>query len=115
MGGCDHPRRALARRRVADRGRVSGGHPDTTLVAVVSPNNPTGQVIEGDALRRLSAALPGVLLLVDLAYVEFADEDLTALVAELPNAVAFRTLSRPGGWPGSASGTPSGLPRRSRR
>ncbi|GDX79110.1 hypothetical protein LBMAG42_09210 [Deltaproteobacteria bacterium] len=74
--------------------------PDTTLVAVVSPNNPTGQVIEGDALRRLSAALPGVLLLVDLAYVEFADEDLTALVAELPNAVAFRTLSKAWGLAG---------------
>jgi histidinol-phosphate aminotransferase len=74
--------------------------PDTTVVAVVSPNNPTGQVIDADTLRRLSAALPGVLLLVDLAYVEFADEDLTAVVAELPNAVAFRTLSKAWGLAG---------------
>ncbi len=73
---------------------------DTTLVAVVSPNNPTGQVVRGDVLRRLSAALPGVLLLVDLAYVEFADEDLTAVVAALPNAVAFRTLSKAWGLAG---------------
>lgn len=74
--------------------------PDTSVVAVVSPNNPTGQVITAAALRRLSAALPGVLLLVDLAYVEFADEDLTAVVAELPNAVAFRTLSKAWGLAG---------------
>ena len=74
--------------------------PNTSVVAVVSPNNPTGQVISGAALRQLSAALPGVLLLVDLAYVEFADEDLSAVVLELPNAVAFRTLSKAWGLAG---------------
>ena len=79
---------------------LAAATPDTTLVAVVSPNNPTGQVIDADALRRLSAALPRVLLLVDLAYVEFADEDLTAVVADLPNAVAFRTLSKAWGLAG---------------
>ena len=64
----------------------------TSLVAVVSPNNPTGQVIDAAMLRALSAALPNVLLLVDLAYVEFADEDLTAVVEQLENAVAFHTM-----------------------
>lgn len=72
----------------------------TTLVAVVSPNNPTGQVITGAALRALSAALPDVLLLVDLAYVEFADDDLTSVVTTLPNAVAFRTTSKAWGLAG---------------
>lgn len=72
----------------------------TTLVAVVSPNNPTGQVVTAERLRALSAALPDVLLLVDLAYVEFADEDLTSVVAELPNAVAFRTMSKAWGLAG---------------
>ncbi len=74
--------------------------PDTAVVAVVSPNNPTGQVATAAMLRRLSAALPDVLLMVDLAYVEFADEDLTPVVAELPNAVAFRTLSKAWGLAG---------------
>lgn len=73
---------------------------DTTIVAVVSPNNPTGQVATAAMLRRLSAALPDVLLMVDLAYVEFADEDLTPVVAALPNAVAFRTLSKAWGLAG---------------
>lgn len=72
----------------------------TSLVAVVSPNNPTGQVITAERLRALSAALPDVLLLVDLAYVEFADHDLTSVVAELPNAVAFRTFSKAWGLAG---------------
>ena len=72
----------------------------TTLVAVVSPNNPTGQVISAEMLRALSAALPNVLLLVDLAYVEFADEDLTSVVEQLENAVAFRTMSKAWGLAG---------------
>ncbi len=73
---------------------------DTTMVALVSPNNPTGQVATADMLRRLGAAVPDVLLLVDLAYVEFADEDLTDVVKDLPNAIAFRTLSKAYGLAG---------------
>ncbi len=72
----------------------------TTAIAVVSPNNPTGAVITSSELRRLSAGAPDVLLLVDLAYVEFADEDLTDVVLSLPNAVAFRTLSKAYGFAG---------------
>lgn len=72
----------------------------TTLVAVVSPNNPTGATISADELRRLSAAAPNAVLLVDLAYVEFADEDLTPVALGLPNAVAFRTASKAWGLAG---------------
>lgn len=72
----------------------------TTLIAVVSPNNPTGAVATSEDLRRLSAAAPNALLLVDLAYVEFADEDLTDLALSLPNALVFRTLSKAWGLAG---------------
>ncbi len=82
----------------------------TTVIAVVSPNNPTGQVISAEALRNLAAAAPNVLLMVDLAYVEFADDDLTALVAELPNAIAFRTLSKAWGLAGLRVGYAVGPP-----
>ncbi|MCB9664812.1 MAG: TIGR01548 family HAD-type hydrolase [Alphaproteobacteria bacterium] len=73
---------------------------DTTAIAVVSPNNPTGQVIRADELRRLAAGAPDAVLLVDLAYVEFADEDLTEAVLALPQALAFRTLSKAWGLAG---------------
>ena len=66
----------------------------TGLVAVVSPNNPTGGVITGDELVRLSAACPDCMLMVDGAYTEFADEDLTKTALTLPNAVVFRTVSK---------------------
>ncbi|MCA9515761.1 MAG: histidinol-phosphate aminotransferase family protein [Myxococcales bacterium] len=78
--------------------------PDTGAVAVVSPNNPTGAVITGAALRELAAAAPGAAILCDLAYAEFADEDLTAVALELDNALVFRTLSKAWGLAGARVG-----------
>lgn len=66
----------------------------TRVIAVVSPNNPTGAVIAADQLAQLAGAAPRALLMVDLAYTEFADEDLTPLALSLPNAVIVRTFSK---------------------
>jgi histidinol-phosphate aminotransferase len=72
----------------------------TTLISVVSPNNPTGAVATADDLQRLSDARPGALILLDHAYVEFADDDLTPLALTLPNVIVFRTLSKAWGLAG---------------
>jgi len=72
----------------------------TTMIAVVSPNNPTGAVASRHDLEALSAAAPWATLLVDLAYTEFADEDLTGAALALPNAVAIRTFSKAFGLAG---------------
>lgn len=80
----------------------------TRVVAVVSPNNPTGGVIGRAVLERLSAALPRVLLMVDLAYTEFASEDLTDAALALPNAVIVRTFSKAFGLAGLRVGYAAG-------
>lgn len=72
----------------------------TALVVVTSPNNPTGAVASAAALRALQAAAPQAVLLVDLAYVEYADEDLTETALSLPNAVVVRTFSKARGLAG---------------
>ena len=74
--------------------------PRTAVAAFVSPNNPTGAAAGADDLRRLSAALPNGLVLVDLAYAEYADEDLTQTALALPNTVVFRTFSKAWGLAG---------------
>jgi histidinol-phosphate aminotransferase len=74
--------------------------PTTTAIMVVSPNNPTGGVISAEDLVRLSAAAPGAAILLDLAYVEFADVDLTAQALTLPNVLVFRTMSKAWGLAG---------------
>lgn len=70
------------------------------VLAVVTPNNPTGAVATAEDLRALADACPQCLLLVDLAYGDFADEDLTAAALELSNAVVLRSFSKAGGLAG---------------
>jgi histidinol-phosphate aminotransferase len=73
---------------------LAAANEDTALVFVVSPNNPTGAIATVDDLERLAAALPKALIVLDAAYAEFADCDLTAAALRLPNVVVVRTLSK---------------------
>jgi len=73
---------------------------DVTAIAVVSPNNPTGAVARTDQFRALALEAPWAVVLADLAYVEFADEDPTRALLDLPNVVIFRTFSKAWGLAG---------------
>lgn len=68
------------------------------LAVVVSPNNPTGSVLAPAALHKLADAYP--LVVLDAAYAEFADEDLTPIALERDNVVVLRTLSKAFGLAG---------------
>jgi len=89
---------------------ISAISPNTSVITVVTPNSPTGLAVSRDDLKSLSLAAPDALLLVDLAYIDFADEDLTSAVLELPNAVAVRTLSKAWGLAGLRVGFACGNP-----
>jgi histidinol-phosphate aminotransferase len=80
----------------------------TAAIVVVTPNNPNGLVATANELRRLSERAPQALLIVDMAYGEFADVDLTATVLSLPNAVMMRTLSKAWGLAGLRVGYAAG-------
>lgn len=72
----------------------------TGVIAVVTPNNPTGAIATPGDIARLAAAAPHAVILVDLAYVEFADADPTAEVLGPANVVVARTLSKAWGLAG---------------
>lgn len=74
------------------------------LIAVISPNNPTGCVASRDDLARLSAAAGDIPILLDHAYVEYADADLTAFALERPNVIVARTFSKAWGLAGCRVG-----------
>jgi histidinol-phosphate aminotransferase len=76
----------------------------TAVVAIVSPNNPTGGVATLADVRGLAAAAPHALILLDHAYVEYADEDLTAAVLDIPNVLVLRTFSKAWGLAGCRVG-----------
>jgi histidinol-phosphate aminotransferase len=66
---------------------------DPDIVCIASPNNPTGVVVELDAVRALHDA-GRALVIVDEAYVEFGGESAAALLDELPRLVVCRTFSK---------------------
>ncbi|MCB9741650.1 MAG: TIGR01548 family HAD-type hydrolase [Alphaproteobacteria bacterium] len=80
----------------------------TRMVVVTSPNNPTGGVATVEDLQRISQALPEAMLLVDLAYTEYAEEDLSAAALALPNAVIVRSFSKAWGLAGLRVGFVAG-------
>ena len=61
--------------------------PDTTVVWVCNPNNPTGTHVPAEAVAEFVASVPErVLVVIDEAYWEFADERAPGLTAN----VSFR-------------------------
>jgi histidinol-phosphate aminotransferase len=74
------------------------------MVVIVSPNNPTGGVASREDVRRIAAAAPRSLLLLDQAYIEYADEDTDPAVLDLPNVVVVRTMSKAWGLAGCRVG-----------
>lgn len=79
---------------------------DTGLAIVVSPNNPTGQTVATDDLLRIAdqAQSSGAFLLVDNAYIEFADEDPSQALFSHPNILVLRTFSKAWGMAGLRTG-----------
>ena len=77
-------------------GLVSACGPDTKIVFLCSPNNPTGTLIPRDDVARAAEALADrTLVVVDEAYVEFSDQpSLVSEVVNYENLVVLRTLSK---------------------
>lgn len=65
-----------------------------TVLFLTTPNNPTGLVIGTAEMVALARALPHTLVVADLAYVEFVDEDPTAALRDLSNVIVVRTFSK---------------------
>src|SRR6185503_17166214 len=70
---------------------VAEKQPDVTIIC--SPNNPTGCVIDDDALRALLEASRG-LVVIDEAYHEFAGRSVVPLLNEHENLIVLRTFSK---------------------
>ncbi|URQ59600.1 histidinol-phosphate transaminase [Pantoea alhagi] len=66
------------------------------LVYMCSPNNPTGNLIDPEAIRQLLEMTRGKALVVaDEAYIEFCPQaTLAGWIAEYPHLVVLRTLSK---------------------
>jgi histidinol-phosphate aminotransferase len=68
--------------------------PDTKLVYLVSPNNPTGVTYEAADVAGLLEEHPETLFIVDEAYFEFHGRSVMELVRSSRNLVVTRTFSK---------------------
>jgi histidinol-phosphate aminotransferase len=77
------------------------------IVFLCSPNNPTGNLMDPEAVLRIAARLAGrSLVVVDEAYVEFAGSaSLARQMAHHSNLCVLRTLSKAHGLAGARCGT----------
>jgi histidinol-phosphate aminotransferase len=80
---------------------------DAKIVFLCSPNNPTGNLLdEADMLRVCRELATTSLVCVDEAYVEFAGRpSLAGRIAQFPNLVLLRTLSKAYALAGARLGT----------
>ncbi|MBC7779724.1 MAG: histidinol-phosphate transaminase [Proteobacteria bacterium] len=79
--------------------------PDTRVVFIANPNNPTGTFLDGSRLERFIAAVPtDVLVVLDEAYTDYVPKSLRydsiAWLARYPNLVVSRTLAKAYGLAG---------------
>jgi len=70
-------------------------HNPVKLVFLCSPSNPGGKHIPLSQIQTLASALPDTLIIIDEAYIEFADApSATTLLNQHPNIAVLRTLSK---------------------
>lgn len=68
--------------------------PSTKIIWVCSPNNPSGNLVQDEAIETLLKNFTG-LVVVDEAYIDFADTiSWTQRLIEFPNLVVLQTFSK---------------------
>jgi len=82
--------------------------PNTRLIAIANPNNPTGTVVDESSLREIASRVPQAAILVDEAYFEFYGKTLLAQWRNFPNLFLARTFSKAYGLAGLRIGVLAG-------
>ena len=77
-------------------------NPNTKMVFIANPNNPTGTQLKQDELHQFVAGLPpSVLVVLDEAYIEYSpDSNNRALLDTYDNVIIVRTFSKAYGLAG---------------
>ena len=68
------------------------------LIWRCNPNNPTGEAVAAAELVALAQSIPRVPVVVDEAYIEFGGESVVPFLAEAPNLIVLRTMSKAFGF-----------------
>jgi histidinol-phosphate aminotransferase len=87
---------------------LAGIGPQTRLIALATPNNPTGAVVSTADILRILEAAPQAAVLIDEAYFHFHGETVLGEIAKYPNLFVARTFSKAYGLAGLRIGILAG-------
>jgi histidinol-phosphate aminotransferase len=82
--------------------------PQTRIIAIANPNNPTGAAVTGNVLIQIAQAAPQAAVLVDEAYFEFHGETVIRQPRQIENLFVARTFSKAYGLAGLRIGILAG-------
>jgi histidinol-phosphate aminotransferase len=75
-------------------------HPQTKIIFLCSPNNPTGNLLKRAAVQQIIEDFSGIVV-IDEAYADFSKENSwVQSLAQYPNLVVFKTFSKAWGMAG---------------
>jgi histidinol-phosphate aminotransferase len=72
---------------------------NTAIIVVCNPNNPSGTVVEPEAIIAIAEAAPHAAILVDECYYEYSQSTIVPDLGRLPNVLVTRTFSKTWGIP----------------
>ncbi|MBA3269346.1 MAG: histidinol-phosphate aminotransferase family protein [Acidobacteria bacterium] len=78
--------------------------PNTRLIYINNPNNPTGQRVSKQAIRRIASEASHAIVFVDEAYHDFMEENFLDEAVSYPNVLVGRTFSKAHGLAGMRVG-----------
>jgi histidinol-phosphate aminotransferase len=82
--------------------------PQTRIVVICNPNNPTGQVVERACILKIAEAAPHAAILLDEAYFDFYGQTMMDQIGKVPNLFIARTFSKAYGLAGLRLGVMAG-------
>ena len=67
------------------------------VLFIANPNNPTGTLLQPDAIKRILKAATHTAVVIDEAYVEFSGATVTPWINQYPHLFSARTFSKAAG------------------
>lgn len=78
--------------------------PQTRVIVICNPNNPTGLAVERSSIMQVVRAAPHAAILLDEAYFDFYGHTMMDQIGKLPNLFIARTFSKAYGLAGMRLG-----------
>jgi histidinol-phosphate aminotransferase len=82
--------------------------PQTRIIVICNPNNPTGQPVDRASILKIAEAAPAAAILLDEAYFDFYGQTMMDRIGKLPNLFIARTFSKAYGLAGIRLGVLAG-------